>query len=63
MGMDACMLCPRMCGVDRESGEKGYCGMDGKLRAARAALHKCALRIPGAGRGICGSSESGTCGK
>ena len=39
MGMDACMLCPRMCGVDRESGEKGYCGMDGKLRAARAALH------------------------
>ena len=37
--MDACMLCPRMCGVDRESGEKGYCGMDGKLRAARAALH------------------------
>ena len=39
MGMDACMLCPRMCGVDRESGEKGYCGMDRKLRAARAALH------------------------
>ena len=39
MGMDACMLCPRMCGVNRESGEKGYCGMDGKLRAARAALH------------------------
>lgn len=39
MGMDACMLCPRMCGVDRESGEKGYCGNDGKLRAARAALH------------------------
>lgn len=39
MGMDACTLCPRMCGVNREAGEKGYCGMDGKLRAARAALH------------------------
>ena len=39
MGMDACMLCPRMCVVNREAGEKGYCGMDGKLRAARAALH------------------------
>lgn len=39
MGMDACTLCPRMCGVNRAAGEKGYCGMDATIRAARAALH------------------------
>lgn len=39
MGMEACTLCPRMCRVNRQAGEKGYCGMDGKVRAARAALH------------------------
>ena len=38
MGMDACMLCPRMCGVDRESGEKGYCGMDGKREFFRCSV-------------------------
>ena len=37
--MDACTLCPRMCGVNRAAGEKGYCGMDATIRAARAALH------------------------
>ena len=39
MGMDTCTLCPRMCGVNRAAGEKGYCGMDATIRAARAALH------------------------
>ena len=39
MGMDACTLCPRMCGVNRAAGENGYCGMDATIRAARAALH------------------------
>lgn len=34
-----CTLCPRMCGVNREAGQRGYCGMDGTVRAARAALH------------------------
>lgn len=37
--MAACTLCPRMCGVDRENGELGFCGMPAKLYAARAALH------------------------
>ena len=37
--MDTCTLCPRMCGVNRAAGEKGYCGMDATIRAARAALH------------------------
>ena len=35
----ACQLCPRMCGVDRTYGEKGFCGMDSRMMGARAALH------------------------
>ena len=34
-----CTLCPRQCPVTRISGKKGYCGMDTRIRAARAALH------------------------
>ena len=34
-----CTLCPRQCHVNRISGKKGYCGMDTRIRAARAALH------------------------
>ena len=37
--MSACTLCPRMCGVDREKGELGFCGKPESLYAARAALH------------------------
>ena len=35
----SCTLCPRMCRVDRDRGQKGYCRMDSTLRGARAALH------------------------
>ena len=35
-----CRLCPRSCGVNRLSGERGFCGASGeKVRVARAALH------------------------
>lgn len=34
-----CFLCPRECGVDREKGYIGYCGMTNKLKIARASLH------------------------
>ena len=35
-----CTLCPRMCGVNRIAGEKGFCGAAGEtVRVARAALH------------------------
>ena len=34
-----CTLCPHACGTNRLSGEKGACGMDARLRIARAALH------------------------
>lgn len=36
---DGCRLCPRECGVDREHGQLGYCGMPAMPMAARAALH------------------------
>lgn len=34
-----CSLCPRKCGIDRTSGETGFCGCDDRLKIARAALH------------------------
>ena len=35
-----CTLCPRMCGVNRLAGEKGFCGAGGEtVKVARAALH------------------------
>ena len=37
--MAACMLCPRLCGVDRSAGEIGVCGQSDTLHIARAALH------------------------
>lgn len=39
MEMRSCTLCPRMCKVNRAEGKTGYCGMDSRLWAARAALH------------------------
>lgn len=35
----SCELCGRRCGVDREAGERGFCGQTAKLKIARAALH------------------------
>ena len=37
--MTSCTICPRRCGVDRSSGEVGYCGETADIRIARAALH------------------------
>lgn len=34
-----CLLCPRNCNVDRIHGKAGYCKMDNRIFAARAALH------------------------
>ncbi|MBO1266010.1 radical SAM protein [Proteiniclasticum sp. SCR006] len=33
------MLCPRNCGVNRNQGEIGFCGVTSELLVARAALH------------------------
>ena len=37
--MEECRLCPRNCGVDRNSGQKGFCGVSAEVKIARAALH------------------------
>lgn len=34
-----CNLCPRNCNVDREKGEKGYCGAGNEMVIARYSLH------------------------
>lgn len=34
-----CELCPRACHINRTEGKRGYCGMDSRIYAARAALH------------------------
>jgi len=34
-----CTLCPRRCGVDRTRGERGFCGLDGRIHVDRALAH------------------------
>jgi len=34
-----CLLCPRNCGVNREAGQRGYCGETAELRIAFAGIH------------------------
>jgi putative pyruvate formate lyase activating enzyme len=36
---DSCRLCPRECGVDRLSGETGFCGQGARARVAKALPH------------------------
>ncbi len=35
-----CKLCPRECGADRETGEKGFCGAPAAALVAKTMLHK-----------------------
>ena len=35
-----CRLCPRQCGVNRENGQRGFCGCPGTALVAKAMLHK-----------------------
>jgi len=37
--MESCTLCPRMCGVNKLKGEKGFCGADARLRIASFHPH------------------------
>ncbi len=37
--LEHCMLCPRVCNVNRKIGQKGYCRESEKLMIGRAALH------------------------
>ena len=40
MNYENCTLCPRMCGVDRTAGERGYCGCPAEALAAKTMLHQ-----------------------
>ena len=35
-----CMLCPRMCGVDRTMGQRGFCGCPDQALVAKTMIHK-----------------------
>jgi putative pyruvate formate lyase activating enzyme len=37
---EKCTLCPRRCGVNREAGQRGYCGETAELRLAFAGIHR-----------------------
>ena len=37
--LEHCMLCPRVCSVNRKLGQKGYCRENAELMIGRAALH------------------------
>ncbi len=37
--MEECSLCPRECLVNRQDGQRGYCGMSAEVTIARASLH------------------------
>jgi putative pyruvate formate lyase activating enzyme len=50
----SCRLCPRVCRVDRLSGERGFCGESAALRIASASLH-CGEEPP-----LTGGAGSGT---
>lgn len=36
---DRCCVCPKMCGVNRNAGERGFCRETGELKLAWAGLH------------------------
>ncbi len=39
MNLSCCTLCPKMCKVDRENGETGFCGAGKKIRIGNYSLH------------------------
>ena len=40
MDYSNCELCPRVCGVNRTAGERGFCGCPDTALVAKAMLHK-----------------------
>ncbi len=40
MNYEHCTLCPRMCGVDRVAGERGFCGSPAGAVVSKTMLHK-----------------------
>jgi len=52
--MEECQLCPRMCGVNKLKGEKGFCGASSQLMISSFSQHF------GEERSLVGNSGSGT---
>ena len=40
MGYENCTLCPRLCGVDRTAGQRGFCGCPDTAMVAKTMIHK-----------------------
>lgn len=38
--LNSCILCPRKCGADRNSGKIGFCGANASLKIGKAYLHQ-----------------------
>ncbi len=58
--MRSCRLCPRECGLDRLSGEEGFCGASAQLRVAQFVPHHGEER-PLVGRGGSGAVFFSNC--
>ena len=37
--LNCCNICPRNCSINRNSGEKGYCNCDDKIKIALVSTH------------------------
>ena len=51
MDYSNCELCPRVCGVNRTAGERGFCGCPDTALVAKAMLHKWEEPAPAGGGG------------
>ena len=52
-GLKACILCPRQCAVDRNSGAMGYCRIGDGFAIAAITLHRGEEPVLSGGGGIC----------
>jgi putative pyruvate formate lyase activating enzyme len=57
--LDSCTLCPRMCKVNRNAGEKGYCGCGSSYDIASVCLHQGEEPAISGKKGICNVFFSG----
>jgi putative pyruvate formate lyase activating enzyme len=51
--LDVCMICPRACGVNRNTGATGYCRTDAAYHISSICLHKGEEPVIGGKAGIC----------
>ncbi|HEX2393797.1 MAG TPA: radical SAM protein [Bacteroidales bacterium] len=51
--LDNCLICPRECGINRNKGQKGYCGYDSEYHIASIFLHRGEEPPISGAKGIC----------